>query len=126
MNAASAKARLISRITTHIVAVIVLAAGCAQCPPPKPAPETARYEAVPFADLPGWNHALMAPSLRAFSSGCRRFGRLCELAASVPADDERAAREFFEANFSPYALISSETGDRGLITGYYEPVIEEI
>src|SRR6266404_854191 len=114
MNAASAKARLISRITTHIVAVIVLAAGCAQlprtpspcpqCPPPKPAPETARYEAVPFADLPGWNHALIAPSL--------------------PADDERAAREFFEANFSPYALISSETGDRGLITGYYEPVIE--
>ena len=134
MNAASARARLISRITTHILAVIVLAAGCAQlprtpfpcpqCPPPKPAPETARYEAVPFADLPGWNHALMAPSLRAFSSGCRRFGHLCELAASVPADDERAAREFFEANFSPYALISSETGDRGLVTGYYEPVIE--
>ena len=134
MNAASARARLISRITTHILAVIVLAAGCAQlprtpfpcpqCPPPKPAPETARYEAVPFADLPGWNHALMAPSLRAFSSGCRRFGHLCELAASVPADDERAAREFFEANFSPYALISSETGDRGLMTGYYEPLIE--
>jgi len=24
--------------------------------------------------------------------------------------DERAAREFFEANFSPYALISSDTG----------------
>jgi len=42
----------------------------------------------------------------------------------VPADDERAAREFFEANFSPYALISSETGDSGLMTGYYEPVIE--
>ena len=134
MNAASARARLISRITAHILAVIVLAAGCAQlpgtpspcpqCPPPKPAPETARYEAVPFADLPGWDHALMAPSLRAFSSGCRRFGQLCELAASVPAGDERAAREFFEANFSPYALTSSETGDRGLITGYYEPVIE--
>ena len=134
MNAASARARLISRITTHILAAIVLAAGCAQlpgtpspcpqCPPPKPAPETARYEAVPFADLPGWDHALMAPSLRAFSSGCRRFGQLCEAAASVPAGDERAAREFFEANFSPYALASSETGDRGLITGYYEPVIE--
>ncbi len=134
MNAASARARPISRITTHILAAIVLAAGCAQlpstpspcpqCPPPKPAPETARYEAVPFADLPGWNHALMAPSLRAFSSGCRRFGQLCEAAASVPAGDERAAREFFEANFSPYALASSETGDRGLITGYYEPVIE--
>src|SRR5712691_4259162 len=125
MNAASARARPISRITTHILALIVLAGGCVQlprtppacpqCPPPKPAPETARYEAVPVADLPGWNHALMAPSLRAFSSGCRRFGRLCEAAASVPADDERAAREFFEANFSPYALISSDTGDRAAI-----------
>src|SRR5204862_6367407 len=134
MNAASARARLISRITTHILAVIVLAAGCAQLPgtpslrpqrpPPNSAPETARYEPVPFADLPGWDHALMAPSLRAFSSGCRRFGQLCEAAASVPSGDERAAREFFEANFSPYALISSETGERGLITGYYEPVIE--
>src|SRR3989449_610989 len=99
MNAASARARPISRITTHILAAIVLAAGCAQlpstpspcpqCPPPKPAPETARYEAVPFADLPGWDHALMTPSLRAFSSGCRRFGQLCEAAASVPAGDER-------------------------------------
>src|SRR3989475_3354535 len=134
MNAASARARPISRITTHILAVIVLAAGCAQLPgtpspcrqspPPKPAPETARYDAVPFADLPGWDHALMAPSLRAFSSGCRRFGQLCGLAGRVPAGYERAAREFFEANFSPHALISSETGDRGLITGYYEPVIE--
>ena len=75
MNAASARARLISRITAHILAAIVLAAGCAQlpgtpspcpqCPPPKPAPETARYEAVPFADLPGWDRALIAPSLRA-------------------------------------------------------------
>src|SRR5260370_36456229 len=122
MNAASARARLISRMTTHILAVIVLAAGCAQlpgtpsacpqCPPPKPAPETARYEAAPFADLPGWDHALMAPSLRAFASGCRRFGRLCEAAASEPPRDERAAREFFEADFSPYALVSAATRDR--------------
>src|SRR5205809_7747205 len=103
MNAASARARLISRITTHILAVIVLAAGCAQlpgtpspcpqCPPPKPAPETARYEAVPFADLPGWDHALMAPSLRAFSSGCRRFGQLCEAAASR-SEERRVGKEW--------------------------------
>src|SRR2546430_4696416 len=134
MNAASARARPISRITTHILAAIVLAAGCAQlpgtpspcpqCPPPKPAPKPARYEAVRCGALPGWTPALMARSLRAFSSGCRPFGQLWEAAASVPAGDERAAREFFEANFSPYALASSETGDRGLITGYYEPVIE--
>src|SRR2546422_4446298 len=90
MNAASAKARLISRMTTHIVAVIVLAAGCAQlpstpspcpqCPPPKPAPETARYEAVPFADLPGWNHALMAPRSEEHTSELQsRLHLVCRL-----------------------------------------------
>jgi len=64
----------------------------------------ARYEAVPFADLPGWNHALMAPSLRAL------FRRL-QAASAAPASSRRRARpvtsartrEFFEANFSPYA-----------------------
>src|SRR2546428_11936902 len=66
----------------------------------------------------------MTPSLRAFSPVCGRSGRLGGAGAGVPAGDERAAREFFEANFSPHALTSSETGDRGLITGYYEPVIE--
>src|SRR5205823_4381284 len=54
----------------------------------------------------------------------RVFLRLPALRAAVRGCGERAAREFFEANFSPYALISSETGERGLITGYYEPVIE--
>jgi len=41
----------------------------------------------------------------------------------MEAGDEAAARYFFETNFVAYALISSETGDSGMITGYYEPVI---
>ncbi|HKQ29046.1 MAG TPA: MltA domain-containing protein [Burkholderiales bacterium] len=39
-------------------------------------------------------------------------------------DDEQAARQFFESGFVPYALVSSENSDSGLITGYYEPIIE--
>jgi membrane-bound lytic murein transglycosylase A len=38
--------------------------------------------------------------------------------------DEAAARSFFESAFVPYALVSSEGTDSGLITGYYEPIIE--
>jgi len=41
----------------------------------------------------------------------------------LPADDD-AARRFFERGFTPYAIISSDNGDAGLITGYYEPVIQ--
>jgi membrane-bound lytic murein transglycosylase A len=117
------------------LALILLAAACASpqkpqpqcpCPPPKPAPETARYEARGFSDLPGWREAQLEPSLRAFLGGCARLAaakKACELAKAVPPGDEGAARRLFESEFTPYAVVSSESGDRGLITGYYEPII---
>ena len=117
------------------LALILLAAACASpqkpqpqcpCPPPKPAPETARYEARSFAELPGWREAQLEPSLRAFLGGCARLAaakKACELAKAVPPGDEAAARRLFELEFTPYAVISSETGGSGLITGYYEPII---
>jgi membrane-bound lytic murein transglycosylase A len=114
--------------------LILLAAACAPapqkpaalcpCPPPKPEPETVRYEPRGFSDLPGWASAQLEPSLRAFLAGCARFKRVCELARAVPPGDEQAARNFFESQFVPYALVSTTSGDRGLVTGYYEPIIE--
>ena len=120
---------------THIrTALILLAAaalgGCATCPqcpaPPKPAAAqpSARYAEAAFSSLPGWSAAQLAPSLRAFLAGCPRpaLAKACDAASGVPPDDESAARRFFEAHFLPYA-ISSDSGDSGLITGYYEPVL---
>jgi membrane-bound lytic murein transglycosylase A len=121
---------------THIrcLALILLAAACAPapvicpvCPPPKPAPEAVRYEARAFADLPGWNEGQLLPSLRAFVEACSRANvlkRVCEKAKALPAGDEQAARSFFESDFAPYALVSTESGESGLVTGYYEPIIE--
>jgi membrane-bound lytic murein transglycosylase A len=118
------------------LALIVLAAACTSpqkqqpqcpCPPPKPAPETARYDARSFAELPGWREAQLEPSLRAFLGGCARLAaakKACEFAKALPPGDEAAARRFFEAEFTPYAVVSSESGDSGLITGYYEPIID--
>jgi membrane-bound lytic murein transglycosylase A len=116
---------------------IVLAAACVplqpevcpQCPAPavRPAPETAVYLEYAFDALPGWPSAGLERSVRAFLAGCPRPGplaRACGAAASVPPGDEAAARRFFETSFVPYALVSSEGADSGLITGYYEPVIE--
>ena len=114
--------------------LILLVAACAPtpprqdaalcpCPPPKPEAETARYEARGFPDLPGWNGAQLEPSLRAFIAGCTRFKRVCEMARALPAGDEQAARRFFESEFTPYAVVSSVSGERGMITGYYEPII---
>jgi membrane-bound lytic murein transglycosylase A len=79
-----------------------------------------------FDELPGWEAASLEQSLRAFLRGCPRSGalaRACELGRSVASGDE-AARQFFESVFAPYSLVSSDGMESGLITGYYEPVIQ--
>jgi membrane-bound lytic murein transglycosylase A len=42
----------------------------------------------------------------------------------LPPGDEPAARNFFETQFMPYALVSTASGDTGMVTGYYEPIID--
>jgi len=126
----------ISRITTHMLVAILLAAGCAQLPapcpcpgPPKPPPD-ARYEPAAFADLPGWAQAPHAGSVRAFVAGCSRLANAralqaaCDDARTLPAGDDAAARAFFERAFGAYAIVAPEGTADGQVTGYYEPVLD--
>jgi len=135
MSTSSASAASISRISTHILGTILLAAGCAQVPPPCPCPPAkpavdARYEPVEFAELPGWSTAPLAASVRAFVSGCARVApgqamhEACAAARALPAGDEAAARAFYENAFSAYAIVAPDGAREGLVTGYYEPVLE--
>jgi membrane-bound lytic murein transglycosylase A len=117
---------------THMrFALILLLAACTPLPPepeapppPKPAPEAAFYLEWSFGALPGWQGADLQQSLQAFLAGCPRPGALARACEKARATAPEAAREFFESQFSAYALINPEGGDRGMVTGYYEPVIE--
>ena len=113
--------------------LILLVAGCTTvvekppAPPPPKGPERAQYTPTTFGALPGWDATRLEPSLRAFVTGCPRASgpliNACAIATTVPVGDEAAARRFFESTFTPYALASSETGESGLVTGYYEPIL---
>jgi membrane-bound lytic murein transglycosylase A len=120
-------------------------ASCAGKPsaPPAPTPQPeppARLVLAPssFADMPGWMQDRHAEALPALLRTCTRLARLpdnqaigndalagqvadwralCEAARTLPA---AAARNFFEANFVPFALSNNDARD-GLFTGYYEP-----
>lgn len=91
-----------------------------------------------FEAPPGWFAADHAGAWRAFRRSARHIAegaaelrrsrpaspamrRLCEQAAAMPnVLDHAAARHFFEASFRPRVVSSAE----GLLTGYYEPVVE--
>jgi membrane-bound lytic murein transglycosylase A len=101
---------------------------CPQCPAPA-RPAEARYQQIPFAAIPGWQDAMIAPGVRAFAAGCLRIAQshplrsACNGALAIAPGNERAARQFAEETFSAWAVVSAEGTAEGLITGYYEPVL---
>jgi membrane-bound lytic murein transglycosylase A len=114
---------------THMrFALILLLAACAPPPPEppaaKPAPETAFYLEWSYEALPGWPGADLQQSLQAFVAACPRPAPLALACEQARLTAPEAARQFFESLFVPYAMINPEGGDSGMITGYYEPVIE--
>jgi len=150
MNTAISSTAPISTKITHIVrllAALILAgaAGCTSlvdtapdtpqakpcpvCPavPPKPAAEAARFEEVAFSAVPGWTDGSMETSLRAFVAGCARptvaraMGGACAAARSVAPGQER---QFFESAFRPWRISAADGEASGLVTGYYEPLID--
>jgi membrane-bound lytic murein transglycosylase A len=103
---------------------------CPACAPPRQSTPEARYEAVAWSDIPGWRDVTLAPSLRAFLVGCAKLRSasawqgVCARGRDVPTEDEGSVRVFFEFEFTPYRVVSAEQSDQGLVTGYYEPVVQ--
>lgn len=99
------------------------------------APPSPEMIAAEFRTLPGWAEDDHAEALAAFHRSCdwlnsqsatRMLGKAgavgdwkpaCAAARGLPAGNREAARQFFEAHFTPVRLGD---GDEGLFTGYYE------
>ncbi len=101
-----------------------------------------RYDSMSFHDLPGWQEDDHLAAFEAFRKSCVRVlksvksghsskkkspdpGLLSacfhasELAKTNP--DRTVAKTFFETHFKPHRI--NHSGREGLLTGYYEPVI---
>ena len=82
-------------------------------------------EPVTFADLPGWADDDHLAAFKAFCASAAATGgpaarRALDQAAGITTAAQ--ARAFFEAHFRPARILHD--GPRGLLTGYYEPIIE--
>src|SRR5687768_12356725 len=99
-------------------------------PPAKPAPSArAVFRPAAWTDLPGWREDNVADAWSAFTASCAALGAReywrdpCAAASSARIAGADAARRFFEQHFTAYQVGSTESGDEGLITGYYEPLL---
>jgi membrane-bound lytic murein transglycosylase A len=100
----------------------------------------AELEPLTWSELNGWASDDQAAAFATFLSSCRvmlrsavrspepqsmRFAleRVCRRAAREPSLDVRKARAFFEDNFRPLRISRLGEG-LGLLTGYYEPIVD--
>ncbi len=90
--------------------------------------EKSRWVPVAWQELPGWNTDSQRAAWPALVQGCRRpaaawMATCAEVARSAPRSDADM-RDWLMKYFQPYRVESIEGSHDGLITGYYEPVIE--
>lgn len=91
-----------------------------------------RLEPVRFGDIPGWQADDPREALATFRRSCAALStvdradplaRACAAAAALPeTPDSARARDFLEDRFAAYRVTLAE--GEGLLTAYYEPVIE--
>lgn len=97
--------------------------------PLKPAPVQALFRPVAWTDLPGWREDNVAEAWGAFIASCKvlssreHWREACAAASGARIAGAEAARWFFQQHFTAYQISSSDSGDDGLITGYYEPLL---
>jgi membrane-bound lytic murein transglycosylase A len=89
----------------------------------------ARFEPVAFADVPGWKDDPLHEGLAAFRQSCTAlrkkpvWGELCERSDALDTAQPLAWRTFFENNFRAWSVQQLDRTPDGLITGYYEPLL---
>ncbi|HVF64030.1 MAG TPA: murein transglycosylase A [Casimicrobiaceae bacterium] len=89
---------------------------------------------VTWADLPGFGDDRVSDAWPALVVGCRAlvaapktrtiWQRPCDAARLVDGRDDNAVRAYLRAHFSPYVIASTAGDVDGLVTGYYEPMLE--
>lgn len=136
-------------LRTLLIGSLLALAGCESTQPkpaPPPAPKPAPPRATPapkppaagmagtlrqasWQDLPEWQEENPALAWESLLISCRALAKqdawreVCSAADGIPNPDREQARRFFELNFTPFQLTRPDGGEDGLITGYYEPLL---
>lgn len=103
---------------------------CKETEPTKPAEPA--LQAAQYSDLPGWQEDDLMPTFQAFVNQCSSLQKQalwrssCAGARSLAetSPDSSAVRTWFEVNLQPWQLVNPDGSKSGLVTGYYEPILQ--
>ena len=101
-------------------------------PPGEPAAtimrQRARWVAAQWTDLPGWDQDATSELWPSLLRGCEKpafdWVRICIDARAAGPMTDASARAWLRARLQPWRVETLEGGTDGLITGYFEPLIE--
>ncbi len=120
-------------------ATLAIVAGCVTKPPPTPIQPPAAeakpvFTPVAWSALPGWSDDPVDAAWPAFEAGCgalvanprtrATWHGVCTAGAEILLADITTKRQFLETHFSPHRVTASDGATTGLVTGYYEPLLE--
>jgi membrane-bound lytic murein transglycosylase A len=137
------------RLRPYVAAAIL--GGLAACvsppvsPPPAPLPPVAdkpapaapavvmqrarsRWVQADWSELPGWETDALMDWWPALLRGCDKpppeWARVCADARSATPASDASARAWLRQRLQPWRVESHEAAPEGLITGYFEPLVE--
>ena len=96
--------------------------------PPPISQAKSRWVAVPWHELPGFEHDALPEAWPAWLRSCERptqvWQALCPELRRLNEASPAARREWLREKLQPYRVESHEASGEGLLTGYYEPLLE--
>jgi len=87
-----------------------------------------RWVAVRWSDLPGWHDDGVIHAWPALLKSCERanaeWANACGSAKALADPNEARVRDWLQRHLQPYRIEAVDGRSEGMITGYYEPLIE--
>ncbi|MEI6733272.1 MAG: MltA domain-containing protein [Comamonadaceae bacterium] len=87
-----------------------------------------RWIAVHWADLPGWQDDALHEAWNAWLKSCEQpgpvFAPLCAQVRALSIADAAGQRAWLMANLQPYRVQALDGSSEGLLTAYFEPVLD--
>ncbi len=87
-----------------------------------------RWTAVPWTELPGWGDDALHEAWNAWLKNCERpgpvFAPLCNEVRRLSLGSAQEQLAWLQTRLQPYRVEALQGGAEGLLTAYYEPLLE--